>query len=205
LNTQFNIKADLYYPMIFHSPGLEPWILGLLQESKPKSMLEVGCGYGFWGFIAKMRINSINYTVGLDLDFEKVSKAKAIFDDVLLADARFPPIREKSFDAVLSVEVLHGLGSDENIVKALENLRTVSRNILIATFPKHTQELCKALREKGFSIYRYILRGFAVFDKNDVHVMYNTNLLKIVKFLLKVFVKIFPRFVDSGYIIAISR
>lgn len=50
------ITADVEYPVLFHSPGLEPWILGLLLEFKPRTMLDVGCGYGFWGFIVKRRL-----------------------------------------------------------------------------------------------------------------------------------------------------
>jgi len=140
--------------------------------------------------------------VGLDLDFEKVSKAKAIFDDVLLADARFPPIREKSFDAVLSVEVLHGLGSDENIVKAVEQFKTVAKNLLIATFPRCSRGLCKLLRNHGFKLYRYVLRGFIVLERDGVYVMYDTKLWRVVRLLLNILVKLFLRVVDSGYIIA---
>jgi|GEM_PF-7023576 len=45
------IIADREYPKIFHSPGLEPWVLGILLRVKPNSLVDVGCGYGFWGFI----------------------------------------------------------------------------------------------------------------------------------------------------------
>lgn len=41
------LKADTDYPRIFHSSGLEPWILGILLEVKPRNMLDVSCGYCF--------------------------------------------------------------------------------------------------------------------------------------------------------------
>lgn len=57
--------ADTEYPAVFHSPGLEPWVLGTLLRVKLNSMVDAGCGYGFWGFIAKRRVNSLSYVVGL--------------------------------------------------------------------------------------------------------------------------------------------
>jgi len=117
------IIADTKYPQIFHSPGLEPWILGLLLNVKPRSLLDVGCGYGFWSFIIRRRISSVSYIVGIEISSEKIQKAKTIYD-VVLADARYPPFRSKSFNAVLAVEVLHGLkGGFKNLSKGSEGCR----------------------------------------------------------------------------------
>jgi protein-L-isoaspartate O-methyltransferase len=38
---------DSEYSLTFHSPGIEPWITGLLKNFKPSSVLDVGCGLGF--------------------------------------------------------------------------------------------------------------------------------------------------------------
>jgi SAM-dependent methyltransferase len=108
-------------------------------------MLDVGCGYGFWGFICSRCINSLKYVVGFDIDLDKVRKAKPIYDDVLLADAKAPPFRGGSFDAVLAVEVLHGLG--EEAVKSLVN---VHRKLLIVTYPSSNRELIRLLEGLGF-------------------------------------------------------
>ena len=99
---------DRDYPRVFHSPGLEPWILGLLIDARPRSILDVGCGYGFWGFVVRSRVSSVDYIVGLDLDFGRVVRAGGLYDGVV-ANAVFPPFREGVFDVVLAVEGLHGL------------------------------------------------------------------------------------------------
>ena len=45
---------DREYTWIFHSSGLEPWVCGLLRRLKPVSVLDVGCGLGYWGLILKV-------------------------------------------------------------------------------------------------------------------------------------------------------
>jgi len=44
---------DLNYTLTFHSPGIEPWVLGLLKQVRPRSVLDVGCGLGLWGLILR--------------------------------------------------------------------------------------------------------------------------------------------------------
>jgi len=102
------VIPDRSYPRIFHSPGIEPWILGLLLDVKPRSLLDIGCGHGFWGFVVRRRIGVV-YAVGLDIDSAKAREARAVYDDVVIGDASAPPFRDRSFDSVLAVEVLHGL------------------------------------------------------------------------------------------------
>ena len=48
-----DLVPDEDYPRIFHSPGLEPWVFGILLRTKPNSMIDVGCGYGFWALLLK--------------------------------------------------------------------------------------------------------------------------------------------------------
>jgi len=74
------------YPKVFHSPGLEPRILGLLIDARPRSVLDVGCGYGFWGFVVRSRVSGVDYIVGLDLDFGRVVRAGGLYDDVVVAN-----------------------------------------------------------------------------------------------------------------------
>ncbi len=64
------LTADKNYSKNFHSPGLEPWVLGVLLRVKLNNMVDTSCGHGFWGFIAKRRINSLSYVAGFDLDYE---------------------------------------------------------------------------------------------------------------------------------------
>ena len=43
-------------------------------------MVDAGCGCGFWGFIAKRRINSLSYVVGLVLDYEMSFQYKLLYN-----------------------------------------------------------------------------------------------------------------------------
>jgi len=197
---------DRDYPRVFHSPGLEPWILGLLIDAKPRGILDVGCGYGFWGFVVRGRVSGVDYIVGLDLDFGRVVRAGGLYDGgvVVAANAVFPPFREGVFDVVLAVEVLQGLDSSD-LAKTLESYKAIAGKIVVATFPGSSGRLCKLLKSLGFSVYRYLLRGYAVIGGDDVYVMYDTMLWRIVRLLLRILVRVFPGIVCRGYLIAVWR
>jgi ribosomal protein L11 methylase PrmA len=81
------IRYDSEYTFTFHSPGLEPWVLGLLRQFKPKSVLDVGCGPGFWGFILKGYLG-VPRVVGVDIDPVKVELAKMfnVYDELYVSD-----------------------------------------------------------------------------------------------------------------------
>jgi len=198
------------YLRVFHSPGLEPWILGLLIATRPRSILDVGCGYGFWGFVVRSCVSGVDYIVGLDLDFERVVRAGGfgLYDGVVVANAVFPPFREGVFDVVLAVDVLHGLDVSD-LIKALESHKAIVGKMVIATFPGYlgspgsSGRLCKLLKSLGFSVYRYLLRGFVVIGEDDVYILYDTMLWRIVKLLLKILVRIFPSIACRGYLIAV--
>jgi len=193
---------DRDYPRVFHSPGLEPWILGLLIDARPRGVLDVGCGYGFWGFVVRSRVSGVDYIVGLDLDFGRVVRAGGLYDGVVVADAVFPPFREGVFDVVLAVEVLHGLDVGD-LAKTLGSYKAIAGKIVVATFPGSSGRLCKLLKSLGFSVYRYLLRGYAVIGGGDVYIMYDTMLWRIVRLLLKVLVRVFPGIACRGYLIAV--
>jgi len=178
--------ADRNYSKIFHSPGLEPWVLGVLLRVKPNSMVDVGCGYGFWGFIAKRRINSLGYVVGLDLDRDRLIKAKVAYDDIVLADARRLPFRASSFDAVLAIEVLHGLEGDK-LATTLQQIKEVCKRVAIISFPKLSSDQRRVLMEHRLKKHRYLLRGFIlVSDGGEVILMYETKFIRFLRLLVKV-------------------
>ena len=180
------IVADIEYPRIFHSPGLEPWVLGILLRVKPKSMLDVGCGHGFWGFISKRRVSSLSWIVGLDLNYDRLIKARAAYDDVVLADAEKLPFRAGSFDALLAVEVLHGLRGNK-LVAVLQWIKGICKRVAIISFPGLNSDQRRVLTEHGFSLYRYLLRGFALIgNSGEVFSMYETGFIKFTGLLARI-------------------
>jgi len=82
-----------------------------------------------------------------------------VYDDVVLADARRLPFRSGSFDAVLAIEVLHGLEGDE-LATTLQQIKEMCRRAAIASFPRLGSDQERALEEHRFKKCRYLLRGF---------------------------------------------
>jgi 2-polyprenyl-3-methyl-5-hydroxy-6-metoxy-1,4-benzoquinol methylase len=68
------------------------------------------------------------YTVGLD------AKKNNAHDDYVLCDVRHMPVKDKSFDVVLCIEVLEHLEREEgiNLIRAMEK---VARRQVILTTP----------------------------------------------------------------------
>jgi len=199
------LRADYEYTRVFHSPGLEPWVLGVLLSIKPSSLLDIGCGYGFWGFIAKRSADSLSYVVGLDLDSDRLARAKAVYDDVVLADARRLPFRASSFDTVLAIEVLHGLEGGE-LATTLKQIKEMCKRVAIASFPRLSSEQRRVLVEHRFKRYRYLLRGFIlVGDGGEVISMYETKLMKFLRPLVKVIYPLlkFMKWFREGYHLAV--
>ena len=80
---------DRGYTMVFHSPGIEPWITGLLKSRRPVSVLDVGCGLGYWGLILKSYLE-VPHIVGIDIDGSKVEFARrlGIYNELYTSDVR---------------------------------------------------------------------------------------------------------------------
>ena len=202
---RIKLVADKNYPRIFHSPGLEPWILGLLLNFGSSNILDVGCGYGFWGFIVRRRVSSLNYVVGLDLDYDRLTKAEAVYDDVVLADAKKLPFRASSFDAVLAIEVLHGLEEDK-LATMLKQIREICKRVAVTSFPKLSSKQRRVLTGHGFKQYKYLLRGFIlVSDSGEVILMYKTRFIKFVGLLVRIVYSLLKliRWFKEGYHLAI--
>jgi len=76
------------YTYIFHGPGLEPWLVGLLKSIKPRAVLDIGCGLGFWDLVLK---DYLGIAIGVDVDHSKVEFARSlgIYDELYVSDIRF--------------------------------------------------------------------------------------------------------------------
>jgi hypothetical protein len=76
------------------------------------------------------------YPVGLDIFRPALSQAKkaTTHDDYILADIRKLPIREKSFDVALCLEVIEHLEKEEG-AKFLKEIEKISRKQIIITTP----------------------------------------------------------------------
>jgi SAM-dependent methyltransferase len=71
----------------------------LTDKTEVRSLLDLGCGYGF-----HIPFPSAKYKIGLDIHRPSLKYAKGKFDDVILADVRILPIRLESIDQVSMME-----------------------------------------------------------------------------------------------------
>jgi SAM-dependent methyltransferase len=159
------------YTNTFHSPGLEPWICGIVEKSRPISVLDVGCGLGFWGFILK-GLQLVPHVVGVDIDPVKVEFAKklGVYDELYVSDIRTFSYF-KRFDATIAVEALHGI-LDVELLRRLEAL-TERSGVIVLSLPYLPRSITvNELIGMGYVVYRYILRGFFLVrvDRAEVHV-----------------------------------
>jgi len=116
---------------------LDPVVMQSIGDLNNRKFLDVGCGFGKWGYAVKLGWSgAVEYTVGLDvwrLNLKFVKKHK-VYDDVILADARFLPFANKSFNIACACEFIHCLNKDEGIV-ILNELERVSGQRTIVSVP----------------------------------------------------------------------
>jgi SAM-dependent methyltransferase len=180
---------DLEYTLTFHSPGVEPWICGLLRQFKPSDALDVGCGLGLWGLILKGYLGCPR-VVGVDVDHAKIEFARrlGVYDELYASDITafsYP----KPFDVVIAVEAVHGF-LDAELLRRLEGLAKRGGLIVLALPALPGSIAASELAQRGYAVYRYFLRGFILvkIDKAEVHVI-PSRLWRALGLLIRLFIQ----------------
>lgn len=110
-----------------------PKVAYFLESLVPGSLvIDAGCGNGKY-----LGLNPQCFFVGCDLSSPLVSICSERGSEVLLADTLHLPYRTGSFDAAISIAVLHHLSTEERRRKAVEELARVvaiGGNILITVW-----------------------------------------------------------------------
>jgi len=197
---------DEKYTYVFHSPGIEPWILGFLKsKSSLGRVLDVGCGLGFSALMLKLYLGNVKYLVGVDVSFEKVHKVKKLnlYDELHVADIRnFNPLEK--FDTIIALEVLHSLPADTLIY--IESLAREGGSVVLALPALPSGINVEGLIKKGYRVYRYMLRGFVLIDLRtyDIYLAHQSSFLKTIKLLLTILKPLLKmmRCSKKGYILA---
>jgi len=200
------LNYDKGYTDTFHSPGIEPWILGFLKSKESLGrVLDVGCGLGFIALLLKLYLGNVEYLVGVDVPPEKIRKAKRLnlYDELHIADIRkFNP--ETTFYTLIALEILHGFPAD--ILTHIESLVKEGGSIVLA-LPSSLQGVSiRNLINRGYEVYRYLLRGFVLVDlkQYDIYLAGDSPFLKAIKVfltILKPLLKI-TKILEKGYILA---
>lgn len=154
----------------------------------------------------KFYLENCDYLVGFDLSASKIAKVKnlCLYDDLVIADAQIPPFKESSFDLMTCIEVLHFL--PVNALSAMK--KTVHEgDPIILTFPYPPEGInVKDLIDRGYNVYRYLLRGLIIIDQKDGRILLarNTTPFKIAKSVLKLFKPLLAGTMRKGYLLAFS-
>lgn len=133
LTKKFNLRP-LREPSNNQHPAInEKEILNLI---KGNTVLDCGCGIGRWGWLIKKK-HKAKKVVGFDVDRANLSEAKSYeaYDELILASATHLPFNQnKSFDTVLSIELIEHLTKNQGY-NFLNELLNLSFNNLILSTP----------------------------------------------------------------------
>lgn len=149
---------------------LDSVIVQCIGNLNNREFLDVACGQGKWGFAIKLGWSgNPKYTIGLDVWRQNLKFAKnhKIYDDYVLADARFLPFLERSFSAVCACEfLLHVRKSDG--YRILKELERVSKKTIVISVPNKVVKVgldrenpfekdlsgwsAKDFRERGYNV-----------------------------------------------------
>ena len=67
------------------------FIMGMIPKDRFLSVLDVGCGYGYWGYMLRINLEINPRIIGLELldeNVERLGRVAGIYDRVILGDAR---------------------------------------------------------------------------------------------------------------------
>lgn len=170
------LTYDSEYTLTFHSSGIEPWITGLLKKFKPSSVLDVGCGLGFWDLVLKNYLG-VSKVVGIDVDVNKVRFARklGVYDEVYASDVKSFDYADR-FDAIIAIESVYGI-LDLELLRRLESLVKEGGIIVLALPSLPGSMSVDVLVEMGYAVFRYLLRGFVLvrIDKPEVYTIPNRS------------------------------
>ncbi|XP_029664488.1 uncharacterized protein LOC115236279 [Formica exsecta] len=100
-----------------------PRVYQFLQELEPGALVcDIGCGNGKY-----LSVNHSVFKIGVDRCKRFTDIAREKENEVLICDNLALPFREESFDAVLSIAVVHHFATTERRVHALKELARILR------------------------------------------------------------------------------
>jgi ubiquinone/menaquinone biosynthesis C-methylase UbiE len=120
-----------------HSPLLNEHVLKLLpSEIEGLVILDVGCGYGEWGFFIRTRKVGPPYMIGIDIWRPHLNRLRplGIYEELVQVKVPILPFKEKSVDVSLACEILEHLSKHDGYL-LLDELERVSRSLVIISSP----------------------------------------------------------------------
>jgi SAM-dependent methyltransferase len=119
-----------------HSQLLDSHVLGLLPRNlNDMVVLDVGCGFGEWGFLMRTRKRGHPYLIGIDIWRPYLKKANplGIYDELIQVRLPHIPLKDKSIDIAVACEVLEHLHKDDGYGLIAELERITEMAIILST------------------------------------------------------------------------
>ena len=132
-------------PVPVSTSGHISYCTALILQCGPRSVLDVGCGFGLWGFICRMYLDVMAERVqprdwqiridGLEV-FEPYIQAhqRALYNNILIADIREAAPALDSYDMVIAGDVIEHLDKRDGKT-VLRHLYRKARKALLVNIP----------------------------------------------------------------------
>lgn len=190
----------------FHSPGIEPWITGILKKVERLGwVLDIGCGFGFIGFMLRSYFSEkIDRLVGVDIDADRIRRLERlnVYDELYVADIRkFNP--GVKYDTILAIDVLQEL--EAGVLEYIEKNLLKENGVMVLVYTRIPRDSSvQELIRRGYSVYRSLFRGLILIRLPDYKIIliYNTIFFKLIKYALYLSIPILKktRFFDKSII-----
>ncbi len=173
--------------MPVHDFILDPVVLSLFPKGGTGSVLDIGCGYGLFGYMLRMEREHRGELVGADAYPPYIKKLKrhagAVYDSLIIADARHLPFKTGAVDTVLASEVIEHLPREGGLALIAEAER-VGRRLAVFTTPRghlpqesHNGNDMEA-HTSGWSERDFADRGYGIAYAGSVQMMLKKSKLR---------------------------
>lgn len=120
-----------------HNPVLNTHILSFLSDDLgDRVILDVGCGFGEWGFLIRIRKSGCPYMIGVDIwrsHLERLCPLK-VYDECIQVEVPSIPFNKKSVDISLACEILEHLPKSVGY-ELMKELERVTKETIIVSSP----------------------------------------------------------------------
>lgn len=126
-----------------HSHLLNAHVLHFLPDDLGDMVvLDVGCGFGEWGFMMRTIKRGSPYLIGVDIwrpYLERIHPLK-IYDELIEVKIPHIPLKEKSIDISVACEILEHLSKNAGCELMAELQRVTEKTIIVSTPLNYPQE-----------------------------------------------------------------
>jgi len=104
--------------------------------AEKESILDIGCGIGFYGYFIRRKKRKNDYIVGIDIykPYLNLAKRKHVYDDLVLCDASKLAFKADSFNLVLAAQLIEHLPKHKGM-ELLTDIERICKGRSIITTP----------------------------------------------------------------------